>query len=126
MQWSAASFCSSFQILSPPCDHCLNSSVPAESWPFTSHVGVRFSRLPDTHLFGLHAHLTFANLLNAPAEIQRWALPSAVPFSRRACPHQLCRWKFHWEIIPQPRSGSTIFFAPCLRRCGNSIFLLRA
>lgn len=64
--------------------------------------------------------------LNVPVGTQRWALPSAVPFSRRACPRQLSRWKFPWEIIPQPRSGSTIFFAPCCRRCSNSIFPLRA
>ena len=46
-------------------------------------------------------------------------------FQRRACLHPRCRWKFQWEIIAQPRSGFTIFFALCCQRSNDWIFLLK-
>src|SRR5438552_16462442 len=99
-RWSVVSFCSFFPIQLWHCNQCLSWFALAESSPFTNRVGVPFSHWPRTCLFGLHAHLSSASLLNAPVGIQRWALPSTVPFSRLACPHQLCKWKFPWEIIP--------------------------
>src|SRR6266700_935963 len=108
------------QIIDPA-----NWFAPVESSPFTNRVGVPFFHWPRTCLFGLHAHLSFASLLNAPVGIPRWASPSPVPSSKQACQNQLCKWKFPWKTILRPRSGSTIFFAICCRKCSDSIFLLR-
>src|SRR5215831_10100700 len=94
MRWLVGSFCSFFPTQSSGCDQFLNWFAPAESLPFTNHVGLPFCHWLRTCLFGLLAHLSFASLLNAPVGIRRWALLSTVPFSRRACQHQLCRWKF--------------------------------